>query len=86
MANDWLTPAELAERWKKSSNTIYRLVREGTLPKLEVPGHARIPLSAVEAIEMKSRREETQAKAVAHRRGRRFNRSNIPDMFPHIKS
>jgi Helix-turn-helix domain len=47
----FLTPAELASRWRWHPESIRRWTRLGKLPVVKVSRRTLIPLSAIEAIE-----------------------------------
>jgi excisionase family DNA binding protein len=44
---DLLTITEAAKRLKVSRNSVYRLVRSGDLPVVQVGAHSRIPADAL---------------------------------------
>lgn len=47
MAEKLLTVAEVAERWRVSKMTVYRMVHSGALRSMKVGRSFRIPASAV---------------------------------------
>jgi len=47
----FLTPAELASRWRWHPESIRRWARLGKLPIIKISRRTLIPLSAIEAIE-----------------------------------
>jgi len=53
----FLTPAELAQRWRWHPESIRRWTRLGRLPIVKVSRRILIPLAAVEAIEADGRIE-----------------------------
>lgn len=48
-----LTPDEVAERWSAHVKTVYTAIRSGQLPVFRLGRVLRIPLGAVEAIEVR---------------------------------
>ena len=50
-AGDFLTPAELADRWRWHAESIRRLLRQGRLPSLRLGGKRIIPMADVLAYE-----------------------------------
>jgi excisionase family DNA binding protein len=51
MAERLMTVAEIAERWRVSKMTVYRLVHAGTLRSIKVGRSIRVPESAVASVE-----------------------------------
>jgi excisionase family DNA binding protein len=47
MADKLLTIAEVAERWRVSKMTVYRLVHSGALRSIQIGHSYRIPVGAV---------------------------------------
>lgn len=47
----YMKVSEVAERWRVSKMTIYRLIEDGTLPVIRVGRSFRIALSDVERME-----------------------------------
>jgi len=50
-AGEFLTPAELAARWRWHAESIRRLLRQGRLPSLRLGGKRIIPMADVLAYE-----------------------------------
>jgi len=51
MANqEWLTPQEAAEILKVSKNTIYKLLREGFIPSVQIGRRHRITRASLDAL------------------------------------
>ena len=46
-AGEFLTPAELAARWRWHAESIRRLLRQGRLPSLRLGGKRLIPLTDI---------------------------------------
>ena len=64
MANEVLTPNEVARRWRVSGTHVRALVSQGAFPAaFRVGAHIRIPLSEVERYE-RSRRAGAKPVAV----------------------
>lgn len=46
-----MTAEQLAERWQVPTSQVYRQVREGTIPKVQIGRYYRFPMEAIEAWE-----------------------------------
>ncbi len=61
MTGEYLTPAEVAERWKISTRTVHRMAKAGELAHLRVGRAVRISARTVKAWEdSHSRRASTR--------------------------
>lgn len=80
---DWLTPAELAERWRRSTDTIVRWCKAGDLPAMKLPSGAYLICRAiVYEREAQAEADEARRTMANARRNRKYQPSGI-DHFGH---
>lgn len=82
-STDWMTPAQLAERWCRSSDTIIRWCRQKKLPAMQLPGGGYL-ISRRVVEEREAATEATEARRTM--RNARRNRQYTPSGVDHFGS